>query len=940
MWLSLGSIQQPIEALLLEMLKPQQSNPVLQQAVLEELDRPAKHSEVVFEYLGLREVGRDLESEVPLVLVSPKFERNPWREALLQPGGDCPIGVVVNTSDHGRLVLIHEVFAEFSEPQKALVRQYAALATKGERQARIVAALRRGSGGIRRYVEMVTGARQRVQSLDPSVLFSPDGEIRVQLGSPSQTTRNLLREGLRGEQVFILPRTLFERGTNYGDIEFLIYLNFFVLQGRRTRIVGTARQRRALERVLRLVIFGLFNPEAKRQPSFEQLHETYGVPDRETYTFLRTAYETYGVRNGGDLESSILGVAHYMNFAVLGANETVIPVYKEDRGDRRKPLAEVRVTPCAEGDFEVRIVQADGRSTAKRLAVTAPRRTAAVVPEAQRRAMQFGTDRPGFGVTPLGTSHGFDPAGDMTSFVIWINGRGILVDPSPEALAYLEQSGVAPVDIPYVVLTHIHADHDGGLLEKLLSGRQTTVIAPDVVFHTFVEKAQLITGHNVEQEGLIKHVSANPGTRVTIEIGGEVVTLESRWNLHPVPTNGFKLSFGGRTFGYSGDTQYDPGLIKRLRQQGTLSSAQYEDLLYFFWTADGKPKVDLLYHEAGIPPIHTAQAQLQALPAAMKRRTFLVHIADKDVAAGAVPGKPPLFATHVLLPSTARSRHQNLLETLRLVCYLYDIPAETLEELLRGAVRRYYSTDEVIIRQGPVKQGEPLYFYVVADGEVAVKDGRRLIARLVKTDSYGEWSISHQRGFRTANVVATRPTQCLQFTDAQYRWLVTRHPVIQERVGKIRRWLPRLELAQAEGRLKAATDPSAGRSVIADMTIGQLSGFAIFSEVRAFKAGQAVVVKGEEADGFYILLSGHLMATMDGRMVGELHEGEVFGEMGLLEGGRRWATVAVVSDDAEVLFMSRRNFHALLQVMPAFSWGIRETAAYRREVDQWRKSAL
>ena len=141
MWLSLGSIQQPIEALLLEMLKPQQSNPVLQQAVLEELDRPAKHSEVVFEYLGLREVGRDLESEVPLVLVSPKFERNPWREALLQPGGDCPIGVVVNTSDHGRLVLIHEVFAEFSEPQKALVRQYAALATKGERLARIVVRL-------------------------------------------------------------------------------------------------------------------------------------------------------------------------------------------------------------------------------------------------------------------------------------------------------------------------------------------------------------------------------------------------------------------------------------------------------------------------------------------------------------------------------------------------------------------------------------------------------------------------------------------------------------------------------------------------------------------------------------------------------------------------------------------------------------------------------
>ncbi len=353
--------------------------------------------------------------------------------------------------------------------------------------------------------------------------------------------------------------------------------------------------------------------------------------------------------------------------------------------------------------------------------------------------------------------------------------------------------------------------------------------------------------------------------------------------------------------------------------------------MYFFWTPTGIPRVDLLYHEAGIPPIHTAKEALQALPDPVKAATFLVHIADKEVPGGFRPAKPPVFATHVLLPPSERCRERILLETFRQVAYLYDTPAETLGELARAAEIREYSPGEVVIRKGPVARDETLHFYLVADGEVAVKDGRRLVSTLKKADSFGEWGISHQRGFRAADVVAVRPSQCIRLSEAQYRQLIERHPVIQERIGKIRSLLPRLELAQARSRLKVEADPSRERSVITSMTTSQLSAFAIFSEVRAFTSGQPIVVEGEKADGFYILLSGHLMATVRGRVVRELGEGDVFGEMGLLEGGRRGATVTVVSADAEVLFMGRRSFEDLLETVPVFSWEIRETALLRRD---------
>jgi len=909
-WLSAESVQTPIETLIIDMLAPNLPSRVLREAELEELRRGAKLADVALEYLGLRTISVDGDGEIPLRVVASHSPRDAWRQALVLLEGDRPIGILINTADAGPLVLVHEVFDSFAEPEKELVRRYAALAVRSEPHETIVAALRAGNGGEAGFTQALIAMHRAVRSLDPTVLFSPDGATRVQLGSLSRTTKDILREGLQGDHLFILPASLFEGKTNYADIEFLVYLNFFLRQKTRTRIVGTSRQWQVLHRLLTLSLFGLFDPAAPEPPSFEQLAEAYGVGSRETYHFLRTAHELYGARRDGSPGSPLLGIDAYVDFFALDGEATVIPL----------PSAEAQVAPSGRG-FAVRITQPDGRSSEKRLEVGTPPRLLRYIPTELREAIQFASERPRFGVTPLGTSHGFDASGDFTSFIVWVDGKGILVDPSSEALAYLDQIGVAPLDVPYVFLTHVHADHDGGLVEKLVSGSQTRVIASDPVFRAFVEKARLVTGHDFERERLVTHIAANPGTPVRIEVAGDFAHLETRWNLHPIPTNGFKLTFSGRTLGYSGDTQYDPAMLEDLRRRGKLPETHFQDLMYFFWTPDGEPTVDL----------HTDKEALRALPDAITSRMSLVHIADGDVPRGFAPGKPRLFATQVLLPPTPRSRQRMLLEMMRGVAYLYDVPSDTLETLLHGAEIVTYFPDEVIIRKGPVAPGEPMPFQIIADGRVSVRDGRRVITTLGKADTFGEWGISHQRGFRAADVVADRPTQTIRLSEEQYHWLVGKHPVIQERVSKIRSLLPRLQLAQEHARLKAALEPGA-RSLIEHMTSSQLSGFAIFSGIKEFKQGQHILVEGDEADGFYILLSGHLAVGTEGRFIGELSEGDVFGELGLLKGGTREANVTVVSADAEVLFMSTRSFQHLLHTVPAFAWGIWETAAGRRDV--------
>ena len=109
--------------------------------------------------------------------------------------------------------------------------------------------------------------------------------------------------------------------------------------------------------------------------------------------------------------------------------------------------------------------------------------------------------------------------------------------------------------------------------------------------------------------------------------------------------------------------------------------------------------------------------------------------------------------------------------------------------------------------------------------------------------------------------MARRLTQVMELDEETYHWLVEKHPVVQPRIGKIRELWPKLQAVRTRALQKSAQDPSRTRSVIEDMHSGQLSAFAVFSEVQKYQRWEAVVVEGEEADGLYILLSGHLVVT-------------------------------------------------------------------------------
>src|SRR5262249_52787020 len=100
-WLSADPVHASVEALVLEMLEPNFPNPVLRGATVEELARGVKLADVVVESLGLRTVSVEEHGGLSARVVAPQLSRDPWREALVAPGGGPPVGLVVPTAGPG-----------------------------------------------------------------------------------------------------------------------------------------------------------------------------------------------------------------------------------------------------------------------------------------------------------------------------------------------------------------------------------------------------------------------------------------------------------------------------------------------------------------------------------------------------------------------------------------------------------------------------------------------------------------------------------------------------------------------------------------------------------------------------------------------------------------------------------------------------------------------
>ena len=183
---------------------------------------------------------------------------------------------------------------------------------------------------------------------------------------------------------------------------------------------------------------------------------------------------------------------------------------------------------------------------------------------------------PIFGFTILGRSHGFDSSGSTSGFIIWINRKGILIDPPPFSSQALRQQSIPSYLIQKLIVTHCHADHDAGTFHKIIEANRIELLSSETILNSFFKKYSAIS--QASQQELQNLVQFR-----TLRMGHPTYIFGARftfhYSFHTIPTLCFEIDFKGKKFYFSGDTLYDPELLRNIYEtQDIFSKERFEFL--------------------------------------------------------------------------------------------------------------------------------------------------------------------------------------------------------------------------------------------------------------------------------------------------------------------------------------------------------------------------
>ncbi|ETW25238.1 peptidase domain-containing ABC transporter [Mycobacterium gastri] len=246
---------------------------------------------------------------------------------------------------------------------------------------------------------------------------------------------------------------------------------------------------------------------------------------------------------------------------------------------------------------------------------------------------------------------------------------------------------------------------------------------------------------------------------------------------------------------------------------------------------------------------------------------------------------------------------------LRRVALLELMPADVRRLVEASFTRVQFGFGEVIVAEGD----EANALFVIQSGTARVikaGDNREELPLNVlrSGDVFGERALLEPERRRTATVRASSPMEALRLDRAVFEALVRSEPEVGRYVDL---HIRRHELRDFLRQYTAFADlPPEGMRVLLDGLIAS-----------SVSAGELVVRQGEPAGPMYVVRHGRLRAYIDHAGVREqrmyLRRGDFFGEVSLLRGTDRTASVEAVSD-CELWALEPQLFAQLVAEHPRF----------------------
>ena len=106
--------------------------------------------------------------------------------------------------------------------------------------------------------------------------------------------------------------------------------------------------------------------------------------------------------------------------------------------------------------------------------------------------------------------------------------------------------------------------------------------------------------------------------------------------------------------------------------------------------------------------------------------------------------------------------------------------------------------------------------------------------------------------------------------------------------------------------------------LFAELTRAELKRIAAVAKRASFREGDCVVDEGSQGGRFFVIQSGAAKVQVNGRTRATLGAGSYFGELSVLDGGLRTASV-VAASPLETWSIAEFNFRALLKQYPTLA---------------------
>jgi CRP/FNR family cyclic AMP-dependent transcriptional regulator len=130
----------------------------------------------------------------------------------------------------------------------------------------------------------------------------------------------------------------------------------------------------------------------------------------------------------------------------------------------------------------------------------------------------------------------------------------------------------------------------------------------------------------------------------------------------------------------------------------------------------------------------------------------------------------------------------------------------------------------------------------------------------------------------------------------------------------------------------AVVDALAGVSLFSGCSRRELEKIARLGTELKVADGAALTVEGRLGREFILVMAGEASCSIDGVEIARFGPGDSFGELSLLDGGPRTATV-VADGEATILVLDQREFGELLDASPSIARKLLvELAARQRSV--------